>query len=145
MNDPARLTVKEVIARMRQKLPVPTPANPTIAALDAGAGRRTRHMPQARLVRDLARQHLPGAFGAPRYDPAILDQLAEREDELPDGLGMPRLRAWAAQVGITAPDAFWRAFRDEAIMMGLGRAVAAGRSMFFHARPADAPDRGNED
>src|SRR6266542_1192858 len=122
MNDPAPLIVKEVIAQMRQKLPAPTPVDPTIAALDAEAGRRTRHMPQARLVRDLARQHLTSAFGGPRYDPALLDQLAGHEDVLPGDLGLRKLMAWAVERGIEAPEAFWRAFREEAIMLGLGRA-----------------------
>lgn len=145
MNDPAPLTVKEVIARMRADLTPPPPADPAIAALDAEAERSTRHMPQARLARDLARQHLPSAFGGRRYDPAILDQFAEREDLLPDELGIPKLRAWMIAQGMPVPDNFLRAFRDTAIMMGLGRAAAAGGSLFFHARPADAPDGASED
>ena len=92
---------------------------------------------------DLARQHLTSAFGGPRYDPALLDQLAGHEDVLPGDLGLRKLMAWAVERGIEAPEAFWRAFREEAIMLGLGRAIAAGGSVYFHARPADAPDSGS--
>jgi len=98
----------------------------------------------AQLVHNLVRDHLPSAFAeeTPADAPLTVGEVAARlqadrrvpstDDEahrqllsstlpLPTWLSLPAIRKLASNIGVAASDRFWRAFRDTAITMGMGR------------------------
>lgn len=98
----------------------------------------------ALLIRELIRKHLPSAFEADQPDdtPLTVGQVAARlqadcrvpsaDQEanqrlldssmpLPAWLSVQAVRQLAKELGVIASERFWRAFRDTAIMLGMGQ------------------------
>ena len=99
----------------------------------------------AHLVRELIRKHLLSAFEAEEPEdetPLTVGQVAARlqadrrvppadqeanrrllgsSTPLPAWLSVQAVRQLAKELGVTASERFWRAFRDTAIMLGMGQ------------------------
>jgi hypothetical protein len=103
-------------------------------------------------VRDLLRQYLPSAFEETETDaPITVSEVAARlvaenslpepdretgrrllniQVTLPDWLSLPEIRKLGERLRIKASDRFWRAFREVALQMSMGRSqtqMAAAR------------------
>jgi hypothetical protein len=116
-------------------------------------------------VRDFLRTHLPGAFPpagpAPltvgdvaarlQADSALGARLGEADRQanarllgeatlIPEELGLPHFERWQKTLGIAASPAYWRAFRQAAVLLAMGRCQRAGE--LAAARRAGQPPRG---
>jgi hypothetical protein len=106
----------------------------------------------AQRVRVLLREHLPSAFRAETELPqltvgdvaarlqadAILGARLSTADKaansrlradstpLPENLGLPHFEKWKTALGISASSHYWRAFRQAAVLMSMGRCQQAG-------------------
>jgi len=59
---------------------------------------------------------------------------------LPDDLGLPRFDRWRATLGVEAGPHYWRAFRQAAVLLAMGRCQRAGE--LAAARQAGSPRGG---
>ncbi len=106
----------------------------------------------AERVRGLLRQHLPSAFAAEAEPPPLTvrdvaarlqadNVLGTRLNEadraansrlladttlIPDELGLPHFEKWRTTLGILASAHYWRAFRQAAVLLAMGRCQQAG-------------------
>jgi hypothetical protein len=106
----------------------------------------------AERVRILLRQHLPSAFpiaadplpltvgdvaarlqadsalGArlTAADRAANSRLLANPTPIPEELGLPHFEKWQTTLGITASASYWRAFRQAAVLLAMGRCQQAG-------------------
>jgi hypothetical protein len=120
----------------------------------------------AERVRALLRRTLPSAFPAEaepgpltvadvaarvQSDPALGGRLSAADREanarlladrtpLPDDLGLPRFERWRAALGVEAGPHYWRAFRQAAVLLAMGRCQRAGE--LAAARQAGPPRGG---
>lgn len=82
-----------------------------------------------------------GAPGLSAADLAVNDVLARTRDPVPDHLGLSAVLAWGAKYG-SAPEAYWRVFRQAALTLRLRRESAAE---YRHAaRPGRPKPAGGE-
>jgi hypothetical protein len=116
-------------------------------------------------VKDLLRRHLPSGFATPPAAPLTVADVAARlqadstlsgrlspADQasnarllgnstlIPDDLGLPQLEKWQKKLGVSASPAYWRAFRQAAVLLSMGRCQQAGE--LAAARRASGPPRG---
>jgi hypothetical protein len=106
----------------------------------------------AERVRGLLREHLPSGFrdeadpppltvgdvaarlqadsslGARLTAPdrAANGRLLADTTPVPEQLGLPHFEKWRTTLGVTASAAYWRAFRQAAVLLGMGRCQRAG-------------------
>lgn len=96
------------------------------------------------LVRGLLREHIPSAFAEEESivqpltvgnvvarlevdrkvaegDQQVARHLRDSQRVLPEIVNARAIGALARELGVAASDRFWRAFRDTAVMLGLGR------------------------
>jgi hypothetical protein len=117
-------------------------------------------------VRALLRQHLPAAFAAAEApapltvgdvaarlqadsalgarlsaaDRAANSRLLGDPTPVPEELGLPQFEKWQATLGVRAGPHYWRAFRQAAVLLAMGRCQQAGE--LAAARDAARPPRG---
>ncbi len=120
----------------------------------------------AEQVRSLLRAHLPSAFPVEsELPPLIVGDVAARlqadsalgarfqaadrvansrlladTTPLPDELGLPHFEKWKTTLGINASPHYWRAFRQAAVLLAMGRCQQAGE--LAAARRAGRSSRG---
>lgn len=120
----------------------------------------------AERVRGLLRQHLPSAFpteAAPppltvgdvaarlQSDSALGTRLTDADraansrlladaTPIPEELGLPHFEKWQTTLGISAGVSYWRAFRQAAVLLAMGRCQQAGE--LAAARRAGRTPRG---
>jgi hypothetical protein len=106
----------------------------------------------AERVRNLLRQHLPSAFPADADPPPLtvgdvaaclqadsalgsrltaVDWVANSRllgdpTSIPEELGLPHFEKWQTTLGISAGASYWRAFRQAAVLLAMGRYQQAG-------------------
>lgn len=106
----------------------------------------------AERVRGLLREHLPSGFREPddlppltvrdvaarlqadsalgaRFhasDRAENNRLLADTTPIPEELGLPHFEKWKTTLGITASPHYWRAFRQAAVLLAMGRCQQAG-------------------
>ncbi|MBX9627018.1 MAG: hypothetical protein K2X82_24665 [Gemmataceae bacterium] len=118
------------------------------AAAAAVVGAIEAHLPSAEVVRPTAgpltvaevaehlRRHPPRGLTAD--DLAANDRLRAAADPLPDDLGLPQVVGWGRRYG-AVPQAYWKAFREAAVLLTLRRESAETYRMA--ARPAEPKPR----
>ena len=103
-------------------------------------------------VRELLRQHLPSGFGHETDSPALTvrdvaarlqadsalgarltagdraanSRLLADTTPIPDELGLPHFEKWQTTLGVSASSHYWRAFRQAAVLLAMGRCQQAG-------------------
>jgi hypothetical protein len=106
----------------------------------------------AERVRGLLRQHLPSAFPAAvdpppltvgdvaarlrsdstlwarfnEVDRAANSRLLADTTLIPEELGLPHFEKWQTTLGVSAGASYWRAFRQAAVLLAMGRCQQAG-------------------
>lgn len=120
------------------------------SAAAAVVGLLAEHLPSAEVVRPAAgpvtvaevadhlRRHPPRGLTADEL--AVNDRLRAAADPLPDDLGLPGVVSWGRRYG-PAPEAYWKAFRDAAVLLTLRRESADSYQMA--ARPARPRPKGD--
>jgi hypothetical protein len=116
-------------------------------------------------VKKLLRQHLPSGHAQPKTGPLTVGDVAARlqadstlngqlspADQasnarllssatvLPDDLGLPSMEKWQQTLGISPSPAYWRAFRQAAVLLSMGHCQQAGE--LAAARRASGRPRG---
>jgi hypothetical protein len=117
-------------------------------------------------VRTLLREHLPSAFvedtelppltvgdvaARLRTDQSLASRLSATDWEandrlrmmtalLPEELGLPNFEKWQTTLGVQASSHYWRAFRQAAVLLAMGRCQRAGE--LAAARRAGRTPRG---
>ncbi len=117
-------------------------------------------------VRDLLREHLPSGFSAPEEPPplTVRDVAARLQSDnavagrlsvadrtansrlladttpVPEELGLPHFEKWKTTLGVSASPHYWRAFRQTAVLLAMGRCQQAGE--LAAARRAGRTPRG---
>jgi hypothetical protein len=119
----------------------------------------------ARRVEALLRRTMPSAFPAAEPGPLTVGDVAARvqadgalagrlsaadreanarlladRTPLPDDLGLPHFERWRAALGVEAGPHYWRAFRQAAVLLAMGRCQRAGE--LAAARQASPPRGG---
>jgi hypothetical protein len=106
----------------------------------------------AERVRGLLREHLPSAFAAEADPPPLTvgdvaarlktdsvlgarlneadrtanNRLLTNTTLIPEELGLPHFEQWRTTLGIHASTPYWRAFRQAAVLLAMGRCQQAG-------------------
>jgi hypothetical protein len=119
----------------------------------------------AEQVRALLRATMPSAYPAEAPPPLSVGDVAARlqadaaagarldaadrvtnsrllgdQRQLPDHLGLPHFEEWRKSLGVSASPYYWRAFRDAAVSLAMGRCEQA--VVLAAARPAGPPKGG---
>lgn len=107
------------------------------------SGFRDEGDPPPLTVRDVAaRLQADSALGA-RFtaaDRAANSRLLADTTPIPDELGLPHFEKWQTTLGVHAGSSYWRAFRQTAVLLAMGRCQQAGE--LAAARRAGRAPRG---
>ncbi len=80
-------------------------------------------------VRDVASQLQKESAIGKRFsgsDQVVNSRLLADTTPLPDELGLPYFEKWKTSLGVSASPHYWRAFRQAAVLLAMGRCQQAG-------------------